>query len=93
MKWKKREQEIAKLRAKHGKDRSLVRGFPDLTVDGRDRVAPISNRLVVPSTTPPLLKREVLVAILGEGFVVSHLHKSGYQMMFKRESDWFGKKT
>jgi hypothetical protein len=87
MKWKKRALEIEKLKAKHGKDRSLVRTFPDLRVE--QSVAPMSNRL----DTPPLLKKEVLVAILGEGFVVSHLHKSGYQVMMKSEAKWFGKKT
>jgi hypothetical protein len=87
MKWKKRAKEIEMLKAKHGKDRSLARSFPDLTVE--HSVAPMSNRLA----TPSLLKREVLTAILGPNFVISHLHKSGYQVMFKRESPYFGKKT
>jgi hypothetical protein len=87
MKWKKRAKEIEMLKAKHGKDRSLARPFPDLSVKGN--VAPLSNRL----DTPPLLKKEVLVAILGDGFVVSHLHKSGYQVMMRSEVPWFGRKT
>jgi hypothetical protein len=87
MKWKKRAKEIEALKAKHGKDRSLVRGFPDLTVE--QRTAPVSNRL----SNPPALKKEVLEAILGPEFVVSHLHKSGYQVLLKSDAQWFGKKA
>jgi hypothetical protein len=87
MKWKKRAKEIEMLKAKHGKDRSLVRSFPDLTVE--HSVAPLSNRLA----SPPLLKKEVLMVMLGPDFVISHLHKSGYQVMSKREAPYFGRKT
>jgi hypothetical protein len=87
MKWKKRAAEIERLKAKHGRDRSLARPFPDLSVE--QNVAPVSNRFY----PPPLLSREVLVAILGPDFVVSHLHKSGYQVLSKKDAPYFGKKT
>ncbi len=87
MKWKKRAKQIAELKAKHGRDRSLAREFPDLTVE--HNVAPLSNRF----DTPPVLKKETLVAILGPGFTVSHLHKSGYQVLLTSDAPTFGKKT
>ena len=87
MKWKKRAAEIERLRAKHGKDRSLARSFPDLSVE--QRTAPTSNRL----NTPPVLKKEALQAILGPEFVISHLHKSGYQVLLKSDAPYFEKKT
>lgn len=79
MKWKKRQAEIQRLREKHGKDRSLARSFPDLSVE--QRTAPTSNRL----DTPPTLKKEVLIALLGPEFVVEHLHKSGYQVFHRKD--------
>jgi hypothetical protein len=85
MKWKKRLKELAALRAKHGRDRSLVRKFPDLSVE--KRTSPTSDRM-----GPPGLKREQLAAILGPNFVVEHLHKSGYQVLLKEDAKWFGKK-
>jgi len=88
MKWKKRAAEIQRLREKHGRDRSMARSFPDLSVEHRPGVAPISNKL-----GPTRLKREVLQAILGPSFVVSHLHKSGYQVLSVKDSPYFGKKT
>lgn len=87
MKWKKRAKQIEELKAKHGRDRSLVRSFPDLSVE--QRTAPLSNRF----GPPPLLKKETLTAILGPEFTVSHLHKSGYQVLRKSEAPYFGKKT
>jgi hypothetical protein len=87
MKWKKRAKEIARLREKHGKDRSLVRSFPDLSVE--QRTAPTSDRL----NTPPILKREALVAILGPEFVISHIHKSGYQVFHKNDLPNLGRKV
>jgi len=85
MKWKKRAKQIAELMAKHGKDRSLARAFPDLSVE--QRTAPVSNRFA-----PPSLKKDQLQLILGPSFVVSHLHKSGYQVLLKRDLPWLGKK-
>jgi hypothetical protein len=87
MKWKKRAKQIAELKAKHGKDRSLARSFPDLSIE--HNVAPLSNRL----STPPILKKDILEAILGPGFTISHLHKSGYQVLLTSEAPTFGKKT
>jgi hypothetical protein len=87
MKWKKRAAELQRLREKHGRDRSLARQFPDLSVEQRPGVAPISNKL-----GPTRLKKEVLQAILGPGFVVSHLHKSGYQVLSIKDAPYFGKK-
>src|SRR5215469_9973418 len=39
--WKKRQKQIARLKARHGADRSLIREFPDLKVE--QRTAPCSN--------------------------------------------------
>jgi hypothetical protein len=86
MEWKKRKAEIARLKAKHGKDRSKARSFPDLKIE--HNVAPLSNRL-----DHPTLKHATLRAVLGSEFTVSHLHKSGYQVMLKREASSFGKKV
>ena len=79
MKWKKRLKEIQRLKAKHGTDRSLARVFPDLSVPSR--CSPTSNRL----DTPPALKKEALVALLGPDFIVEHLHKSGYQVFHRKD--------
>lgn len=87
MKWKKRAAELQRLREKHGKDRSLVREFPDLSVE--QRTTPCSNRF----DTPPTLKKEALELILGPNFVISHLHKSGYQVLLKSDTGVLGKKT
>jgi hypothetical protein len=86
MKWRKRKIEIDGLRAKHGRDRSLARSFPNLKVE--QNTAPTSDRF----GPPPLLPQETLEAILGPNFVVSHLHKSGYQVLLKSEAPYFGKK-
>ena len=86
MKWKKRKAELERLRTKHGKDRSLARSFPDLTVE--NKCSPTSDRV----DYRPLLKKEALVAILGPEFTISHLHKSGYQVLLKSEAPYFGRK-
>jgi hypothetical protein len=85
MKWKRRLEELNRLRAKHGKDRSLARSFPDLSVE--QRTASTSDRF-----GPPGLKKHQVEAILGPDFVVEHLHKSGYQVLLRSEAPWFGKK-
>lgn len=79
MKWKKRLKQIEALRAKHGSDRSLARSFPDLSVE--KRTSPTSDRV----DYKPMLKKQVLQAILGPDYIISHLHKSGYQVF--RRSD------
>jgi hypothetical protein len=86
MKWKKRQAEIARLRAKHGNDRSLARNFPDLSIE--QRTSPMSNRV----DTPPLLKKEVLQVILGPEYIIGYLHKSGYQVFRKTDAPSLGKK-
>jgi hypothetical protein len=86
MKWKKRQAEIARLRAKHGKDRSLARSFPDLSVE--QRTAPTSNRL----DTTPILKKEMLQAILGPDYIIGYIHKSGYQVFRKSDAPSLGRK-
>jgi hypothetical protein len=88
VKWKKRAKQLSELQAKHGRDRSLVRTFPDLSVEQRPGVAPLSNRF----GPPPFLEKKVIEAILGPEFVVSHLHKSGYQVLLKSDAPYFGKK-
>ena len=85
MKWKKRLKQINELRAKHGKDRSLARPFPDLTVE--QRTSPVSNRM----GPPPILKQEQVKAILGPSFTVTHLHKGAYQVIPIRELKWLNK--
>ena len=85
MKWKKRVEELNRLRAKHGKDRSLVRKFPDLSVE--QRTAPTSDRFELPR-----LKRRQLEAILGPDFIIEHIHKSGYQVLLKSDLPWTGGK-
>jgi hypothetical protein len=88
MKWKKRAKQIAELKAKHGRDRSLARSFPDLSVEHRPNVAPLSNRFDTPT-----LKKEQLALILGPEFTISHLHKSGYQVLLASDAPYFEKKT
>jgi hypothetical protein len=87
MKWKKRLEELQRLQAKHGRDRSKAREFPSLKVE--QRTAPTSDRF----GPPALLSKEQLSAILGPDFVISHLHKSGYQVLLRGDVPWFGKKS
>ncbi len=78
MKWKKRLKELQALRAKHGRDRSLVRKFPDLSVE--QRTSPTSDRM----WPPPVLTQEQLTAILGPNFIVQYKHQSGYKVEEKK---------
>jgi hypothetical protein len=58
VRWKKRQKEIQRLLAKHGKDRSLAREFPDLKVE--QRTAPCSNGMrggTARRLQPPGMKR------------------------------------
>jgi hypothetical protein len=86
MRWKKRLLEIQRLQAKHGLDRSLARQFPDLRVD--KKVPPTSDRFYPPAT----LSMEQVKLILGPKFLVSHIHKSGYQVLLRSELPWAGGK-
>jgi hypothetical protein len=75
MKWKKRQKELDALRAKHGRDRSMARSFPDLSVP--QRTSPTSGRVDI----VPTLKKEILEFILGSEFVVYYNKKSGYEVL------------
>ena len=74
MSWKKRWAEIMRLKAKHGKDRSLIRTFPDLSVE--KRTAPTGD------LRPPggSLSREQVVHMMGKGWKVS-LTTHGYKVI------------
>ena len=78
MKWKKRLRELGRIRDKYKNDPYKL-PFPDLSVE--QRTAPTSDRL----STPPILKKEALKALLGPDFVVEHLHKSGYQVFHRKD--------
>lgn len=73
MKWKKRLEELAKLKAKHGKDRSKARPFPDLSVE--KRTAPTSDRVQPPAILTPSQVKD----ILGPGFDIKFTSK-GYKV-------------
>src|SRR5262245_63029190 len=84
--WKKRRKQIQRLLAKHGKDRSLAREFPDLKVE--QRTAPCSNGMrgsTARRTQPPGMKR----------FPVGHSHKQGLELITPgTDLQWMGgKKT
>jgi hypothetical protein len=84
--WKKRQKEIARLKAKHGGDRSLGREFPDLKVEAR--TAPCSNSMrgnTVRRAQPPGMKL----------FPVGHSHKQGLELITPgMDLQWMGgKKT
>ena len=72
MHWKKRREQIQLLLAKHGKDRSLAREFPDLKVE--QRTAPCSNGMrgsTARRVPPSGMKR----------FPVGHSHKQGLELI------------
>jgi hypothetical protein len=84
--WKKRQKEIRRLLAKHGKDRSLAREFPDLKVE--QRTAPCSNGMrggTARRAQPPGMKQ----------FPVGHSHKQGLELITPgMDLQWMGgKKT
>jgi hypothetical protein len=83
---KKRQKEIERLLAKHGKDRSLARQFPDLKVE--QRTAPCSNGMrggTPRRAQPPGMKQ----------FPVGHSHKQGLELITPgTDLQWMGgKKT
>ena len=83
---KKRQKQIQQLQAKHGKDRSLARQFPDLKVE--QRTAPCSNGMrgsTARRAQPPGMKR----------FPVGHSHKQGLELITPgTDLQWMGgKKT
>jgi hypothetical protein len=84
--WKQRRKEIQQLQAKHGKDRSLIREFPDLKVE--QRTAPCSNGMrgsTARRVRPPGMKQ----------FPVGHSHKQGLELITPgTDLRWMGgKKT
>ena len=86
MQWKKRIKEIQRLQAKHGKDRSLVREFPNLKVE--QRAAPCSNGMrgsTARRVQPSGMKQ----------FPVGHSHKQGLELITPgMDLQWMGgKKT
>jgi hypothetical protein len=86
VRWKKRQKEIQRLLAKHGKDRSLARELPDLEVE--QRTAPCSNGMrgsTARRLQPPGTKR----------FPVGHSHKQGLELITPgMDLQWMGgKKT
>ena len=84
MHWKKRQKEIQRLQAKHGRDRSLGREFPDLKVE--QRPAPCSNGMrgsTARRARPPGMKQ----------FPVGHSHKQGLELITPgMDLQWMGGK-
>ena len=86
VRWKKRQKEIRRLLAKHGKARSLPREFPDLQIE--QRTAPCSNGMrgsTARRVRPPGMKQ----------FPVGHSHKQGLELITPgMDLQWIGgKKT
>jgi hypothetical protein len=82
--WKKRQQEIKRLQAKHGNDRSLAREFPDLKVE--QRTPPCSNgmRGNTARRARPLGAKQ---------FPVGHSHKQGLELITPgMDLQWMGGK-
>lgn len=75
--------QLQRLRAKHGRDRSLVRQFPDLQVVQHHRSL---GDGFAPVVWHPPQTYEC-------GLTVSHLHKSGYQVVSKSELPFVGRKV
>ena len=83
VKWKKRRAELERLEAKHGRDRSLARGFPELSVKRThpslsDGFAPVQS---VARRAPQ-----------DHGLIVDTLHKQGMMVLAKSELPWAGGK-
>lgn len=85
--WKAVSNELARLRSLHGADRSLVRRFPDLSVE--QRTSPCSNSFSGSTARRPDLPPDA------KQFPIGHSHKQGL-MLITPETDpqWMGgKKT
>jgi hypothetical protein len=82
--WKQRQKEIQRLQAKHGRDRSLGRVFPDLKVE--QRTAPCSNGMrgsTARRDRPAGMKQ----------FPVGHSHKQGLELITPgMDLQWMGGK-
>jgi hypothetical protein len=83
VKWKKRKEELDRLRARHGRDRSLVRSFPDLSV-----------RRTHPSNSDGFDRIEFRMRDRPQdhGLLIGNSHKQGNMVMFKSELAWAGGK-
>jgi len=79
MNWKARSLELAKLRAKH-LAQAYQNEFPDLTTPP----SPCTNGF---GPTPARAK------LAATGFIVSHLHKSSYQVLGRNEVQYAGRKV
>jgi len=82
MRWKKRLAQIEALKKKHGRDRSLVRSMPDLSVE--QRTAPCGNTIGNGIAKPPMPQ--------DHGLIVDHLHKQGMQVISPSDIEWAGGK-
>lgn len=81
--WKRVSRDLERLRAAHGRDRSLLRAFPDLSVD---RQAP-------PCTcgmSGPTYRAQPRPQ--GHGLLVGTPHKQGSMVMPRSELPWAGGK-
>lgn len=84
MKWRKRQKEIARLKARHAGS-TFGAPFPNLKLGLDDRkVAPCSDRLAptpgAKQIPPPT------------GLIVDHFHKSSLQVILPSELPWAGGK-
>lgn len=83
MKWRKRQAQLARLRARHAGSKYKV-PFPDLSTK---QVAPCSNRFdAIHDKSRP----EPYVP--PQGLIVDHLHKSSLQVLLPSELPWAGGK-
>lgn len=76
-------RQLAALQAKHGKDRSLVRRMPDLSVE--QRTAPLGNCLHGSCAAKPPIQG-------AKQFTVSHLPKQGYQLITREDVPYLASK-
>lgn len=75
-------KELARLRAKHGRDRSLVRQMPSLKCE--QNVAPLSN--LIPGGTAARRRENKSPSHL----IVDTLHKQGPQVIAREDIQWAG---
>lgn len=80
MTWKRRQQELTRLRQKHHGSH-WQEPFPDLSVPA----SPCTNGFGPTSHWGG--------AVRVDGVTISHLHKSGYQVMLPSEAAVFGRKV
>lgn len=76
-------KQIDALRAKHGKDRSGARAFPNLRVE--HNVAPLGNQLGGSTAAKAPIEGAF-------PFTVSHLPKQGYQLITREDVPYLASK-